>query len=73
MTTATLTLEAPLPSRILAWMHERFPFANALLFFILYLTTAAVARAGEGALSLSLADFGRLLGDVVVLLAAARI
>ncbi len=48
MTTATLTLEAPLPSRILAWMHERFPFANALLFFILYLTTAAVARAGEG-------------------------
>ncbi len=61
MSTATLTLEAPLPSRILAWMHERFPFANALLFFILYLTTAAVARAGDGALSLSLADLAGCL------------
>ena len=45
MTDTKLTMANPLASRFLAWMHERFPFANALLFFILYLTTAAVARA----------------------------
>lgn len=42
-----LTLASPLPQRIVAWMHERFPFANALLFFILYLTTAAITRASD--------------------------
>lgn len=57
MTSSSLTLAAPLSTRFLAWMKERFPFANALLFFILYLTTAAVARSGlEGSVSLSLAD-----------------
>ena len=33
-----------LSSRIFAWMDERFPFKNALLFFILYLASATVAR-----------------------------
>lgn len=45
MTTQSITVNDPLSKRILAWMDERFPFANALLFFILYLTSAAVARA----------------------------
>ncbi|MCA6063364.1 UbiA family prenyltransferase [Thalassolituus marinus] len=36
-----------LVKRILAWMDERFPVANALLFFILYLVTASVARADD--------------------------
>lgn len=51
----TLHADSPFATRFLAWMKERFPFANALLFFILYLTTAAVVRAvagGEIALSL---------------------
>jgi 4-hydroxybenzoate polyprenyltransferase len=43
-TTQSITLNDPIGKRILAWMDERFPFANALLFFILYLTSAAVAR-----------------------------
>ena len=30
--------------RISAWMKERFPFANALLFFVLYMACAAVAK-----------------------------
>lgn len=45
---ATLTLATPLSGRIRAWMQERFPVANALLFFTLYLATAAVARASAG-------------------------
>lgn len=44
----TLTLHSPLHSRFNAWLKERFPFANALLFFILYLTTAALVHAGSG-------------------------
>lgn len=39
-----LGLDSPLYRRVLAWMNERFPFANALLFFILYLSAASVAR-----------------------------
>lgn len=54
---ATLSLQAPLSTRLCAWMSERFAPANALLFFILYLTTAAVARAGAGvAVTVSLQD-----------------
>lgn len=61
--TASLTLAAPLSSRLQAWMHERFAPANALLFFILYLTTAAVARAGvAGEVAVSLRD---LIGCLV--------
>jgi 4-hydroxybenzoate polyprenyltransferase len=44
MTTQSVTLNDSVAKRIVAWMNERFPFANALLFFILYLTSAAVAR-----------------------------
>lgn len=54
---ATLTLQSPLSSRLRAWMNERFAPANALLFFILYLTTAAVSRAAAGvAVAVSLQD-----------------
>jgi len=57
MTTPSVTMSDSLYRRILAWMDERFPFANALLFFILYLTSAVVARSTlEGEISLSLID-----------------
>ncbi|MET1076635.1 MAG: UbiA family prenyltransferase [Pseudomonas sp.] len=63
MHTQTLTLASPFPSRFLAWLKERFPFANALLFFILYLATATVVRAGQtGSLEVSLRD---LIGCLV--------
>jgi 4-hydroxybenzoate polyprenyltransferase len=45
MTSQSVTLNDSVTIRIVAWMDERFPFANALLFFILYLTSAAIARA----------------------------
>lgn len=48
MTEATVSHDDALARRIKAWMDERFPMANALLFFILYLATAAVARAAIG-------------------------
>lgn len=54
MSTLSITPQSPLYRRLLAWMNERFPLANALLFFILYLATAAVTRAtltGEVAVS----------------------
>lgn len=41
-TPSTLSLQDPWPHRFMAWIHERFPLPNALLFFILYLTTVAV-------------------------------
>ena len=57
MTESTLTLASPWPARFMAWVHQRFALPNALLFFILYLTVAVVARAGqEGAVALGLAD-----------------
>jgi 4-hydroxybenzoate polyprenyltransferase len=46
-----------LSTRIFAWMDERFPFKNALLFFILYLTSAVVARSAlDGEIQVSLLD-----------------
>tara|TARA_B100001063_G_C16754590_1_gene552359 strand:- start:626 stop:1567 length:942 start_codon:yes stop_codon:yes gene_type:complete len=46
-----------LSARIFAWMDERFPFKNALLFFILYLTSAVVARSAlDGEIKVSLLD-----------------
>jgi 4-hydroxybenzoate polyprenyltransferase len=46
-----------LSTRIFAWMDERFPFKNALLFFILYLTSAVVARSAlDGEIKVSLLD-----------------
>lgn len=46
-----------LSSRIFAWMDERFPFKNALLFFILYLTSAVVARSTlDGEVQVTLVD-----------------
>lgn len=37
-------MQSPLPRRFLAWMNERFPFANALLFFSLYATAVLVGQ-----------------------------
>ncbi|TVV45398.1 UbiA family prenyltransferase [Thalassolituus sp. C2-1] len=48
MTNSAVIAGEPLLRRIRAWMDERFPFANALLFFILYLVTASVVRASQG-------------------------
>lgn len=64
MSSRALTLESSLASRLLAWIDERFPWANALLFFILYLTTALVARAASGEGPLVLSGFD-LLGCLV--------
>ena len=47
--THNLTLQDAWPKRFVGWMNERFPFSHALLFFILYLTAAAIARAASGA------------------------
>src|SRR5690606_19840718 len=59
-----LSLQSSLSARLLAWVDERFPWGNALLFFILYITSALVARAtvGNGPLTLGLFD---LFGCVV--------
>ncbi|MGK0476318.1 MAG: 4-hydroxybenzoate polyprenyltransferase [Oleispira sp.] len=57
MTSQSVTLNDSVTTRIVAWMNERFPFANALLFFILYLTSAAVARAAlDQEIKISLLD-----------------
>lgn len=40
----SLTKDSPFPRRFLAWMHERFPFPNALLFFSLYLTAVLLGQ-----------------------------
>lgn len=52
-----VSMNDALSARIFAWMDERFPLKNALLFFILYLTTATVARSAlEGGVYISLLD-----------------
>lgn len=56
MSDSKLTEQSPFSARLLAWFNERFPFANALLFFILYLTCAAVARHDSGMITISLLD-----------------
>ncbi|SGY89191.1 Predicted UbiA prenyltransferase [Moritella viscosa] len=53
--TQALTLNDSIHKRILGWIDERFPLPNAVLFFILYLLSAVVARAthnGESSLVL---------------------
>jgi 4-hydroxybenzoate polyprenyltransferase len=55
--THSIVINDPLPKRIIAWMNERFPFANALLFFVVYLTSASVARSvSEQEIHFSLMD-----------------
>lgn len=41
---STVTKDSPFISRFLAWMHERFPFPNALLFFSLYLSAVLLGQ-----------------------------
>ena len=43
-TRADLTAESPLSSRLIAWMHERFPLENAVLFVVLYAAAVAFGR-----------------------------
>ena len=40
-----LTLESPFASRFFAWIHERFPLVNAVLFFVLYASALLYGRA----------------------------
>lgn len=61
MSQHSLTPQSPLLSRLGAWFMERFPPANALLFFILYLTCAAVARHSFGGIVISLVDIAGCL------------
>ena len=56
MTTTSVTQDSPLARRLAAWFSERFPAANALLFFILYLACAAVARHALGGIFISAVD-----------------
>lgn len=57
MTSQSVTLNDSVITRIVAWMNERFPFSNALLFFILYLTSAAIARSAlDQEIKISLLD-----------------
>ncbi len=44
MTTYVLPSSNNTLKNLFDWMNERFPIANAILFFIIYLTTAAVTR-----------------------------
>ncbi|MFE8069853.1 UbiA family prenyltransferase [Marinobacteraceae bacterium S3BR75-40.1] len=57
---ATQAVSSPWLSRFTDWIDERFPWKNAVLFFILYLTVAVLTRASqEGVdLHLSLFDLG---------------
>lgn len=41
---SVLTQSSPFAARLLAWFNERFPAPNALLFFMMYVSAAAVAR-----------------------------
>lgn len=55
--THAIAIDDSIYVRITAWMKERFPFANALLFFVLYLASAAVARSITGeSIHISLLD-----------------
>lgn len=58
MSSYSLTLNNPLHTRLLAWMDERFPLINGLLFVFIYLGSAAISRYAnqDGALSVSLID-----------------
>lgn len=64
MNVHSIVIDSSLSIRIKAWMDERFPFVNALLFFVLYLTAAVLARysSTEGEVSLALVD---IVGCVV--------
>ncbi len=52
---SSVTMQSSLPRRFLAWMNERFPFANSLLFFSLYATAVLV---GQVATSTAGVEFG---------------
>jgi len=53
-----LAHNSPLYQRLFAWIQERFPLANALLFFILYLLAAFIGRFSQtpDAIVISLQD-----------------
>jgi len=55
---ADLGHDSPLLTRLIAWMHERFPLENAVLFLVLYIAALSVGRAlsSEGAIVWGLGD-----------------
>lgn len=56
-----LTRDSAFLSRLLAWFNERFPAPNALLFFLMYFSAAAVVRQAAPELN--------LVGDTLACLA----
>ncbi len=55
----TVTRPAPLGGHLWAWMQERFPLANGLLFFVVYAAALLLGRsAGGGPVALRFADLG---------------
>jgi hypothetical protein len=58
---AGLTRHNAFPVRLLAWFNERFPAPNALLFFLMYFSAAAVVRQASPQLN--------LVGDALACLA----
>lgn len=61
---ADLSSASPLPSRLLAWMNERFPASHGVLFFIMYATALLFGRslATEGPLALGAVDLVGFVG-----------
>lgn len=55
----TATRPAPLGAHLYAWVQERFPLANGLLFFVVYAAALLLGRsAGGGPVALRLGDLG---------------
>jgi len=54
----SLTTDSSLSKRLMAWMHERFPLENAVLFVVLYVAAVAYGRAlvTEGPVALGAMD-----------------
>ena len=60
---STLTMQSPFPRRFLAWIDERFPFANSLLFFSLYATAVLLGSfaANDGAIEIGVRELAGFL------------
>ena len=61
---SSLTLEAPLARRLLAWANERFPPANAVLILVIYAAAVLCGRAlvTAGPLTVSATDLAGFFG-----------
>jgi hypothetical protein len=59
-----LTISSPFVHRLLAWVNERFPWANAVLFLLLYLTAVAFGQVltSDGPVQYGLRDIPAFMG-----------